>query len=221
MSSGFFITGTDTNVGKTWSTLALMRALQMRGLIVNGMKPVAAGCQWMQGGWKNADALLLQQHASRALDYRRINPYAFQLPVSPHIACGDTEVKLDVILNDFGFLKARSDCVLVEGAGGWFSPLCREWDNAYLAKALQLPVILAVGMRLGCINHARLTNQAIRRSGCTLAGWVAVRIEKDMPEFQANLDFLRAGIEAPLMGVLPYMPHPDFAYLASRLIIRN
>ena len=131
MSSGFFITGTDTNVGKTWSTLALMRALQMRGAIVNGMKPVAAGCQWMQGGWKNADALLLQRHASRALDYRRINPYAFQLPVSPHIACGDTEVKLDVILNDFGFLKARSDCVLVEGAGGWLSPLCREWDNAY------------------------------------------------------------------------------------------
>jgi dethiobiotin synthetase len=221
MSSGFFITGTDTDVGKTWVTLALMRALQMQGLVVNGMKPVAAGCQWMQGGWKNADALLLQQYASRALDYHHINPYAFQSPVSPHIACGDSEVKLDVILQGFRFLTARSDCVLVEGAGGWFSPLCREWDNAHLAKIMQLPVILVVGMRLGCINHARLTNQAIRQSGCELAGWVAVRIDRDMPEFQANQDFLQAGIDAPLLGVLPYMPRPDFAYLASRLKIQN
>lgn len=221
MSSGFFITGTDTDVGKTWVTLALMRALQMQGLVVNGMKPVAAGCQWMQGGWKNADALLLQQYASRALDYHHINPYAFQSPVSPHIACGDSEVKLDVILHGFRFLKARSDCVLVEGAGGWFSPLCREWDNAHLAKIMQLPVILVVGMRLGCINHARLTNQAVRQSGCELAGWVAVRIDRDMADFQANLDFLQAGIDAPLLGVLPYMRRPDFAYLASRLKIQN
>lgn len=221
MSNGFFITGTDTDVGKTWTTLALMRALQMRGLAVNGMKPVSAGCGWMQGGWKNADALLLQQHASSAFDYQRINPYAFQLPVSPHIACGDTKVEMEVILRGFEYLRDRSDCVLVEGAGGWFSPLCQDWDNAHLAKIMRLPIILVVGMRLGCINHARLTDMAIRQSGCELAGWVAVRIERDMPEFQANLDFLRVGIEAPLLGVLPHMSRPDFGYLASRLTIQN
>lgn len=219
MSGGFFITGTDTNIGKTWSTLALMRALQIQGLSVNGMKPVAAGCEWLQGGWRNSDALLLQQYASRALDYQQINPYAFQLPVSPHIACGDTDVKLDVILNAFRFLKAQGECVLVEGAGGWFSPLCHAWDNAYLAAALQLPVILVVGMRLGCINHALLTYRAIQQSGCELAGWLAVLIDKDMPGFQANLDFLEQGIGSPLLGVLPHLPGPDFAYLASLITL--
>lgn len=215
MKSGFFITGTDTNVGKTWSTLALMRALQMQGLSVAGMKPVAAGCEWMQGGWRNSDALSLQQYASCSVDYLHVNPYAFELPVSPHIACGDIDVKLDVILDSFQFLKAQSDCVLVEGAGGWFSPLSKAWDNAYLAVALRLPVILVVGARLGCINHALLTYQAIQQSGCELAGWLAVRIDPDMPQFQANLDFLKQAIDSPLLGVLPHLPSPDFAYLAS------
>lgn len=219
MSGGFFITGTDTSVGKTWSTVALMQALQARGLSVNGMKPVAAGCEWMQGGWRNSDAVLLQRYASSALDYEDVNPYAFQLPVSPHIACGDTDVKLAVILNAFRFLTTQGDCVLVEGAGGWFSPLCRVWDNAYLAVALQLPIILVVGMRLGCINHALLTYQAIQRSGCELAGWLAVRIDKDMPEFQANLDFLKQGIGSPLLGVLPHLSSPDYAYLASLITL--
>ncbi|MCK9606482.1 MAG: dethiobiotin synthase [Methylomonas sp.] len=219
MSSGFFVTGTDTNVGKTWSTLALMRALQRQGLSVNGMKPVAAGCEWLQGGWRNSDALLLQQYASRALDYRHINPYAFQPSVSPHIACGNTDVRLDVILNAYRFLKTQGDCVLVEGAGGWFSPLCRAWDNAYLAVALQLPIILVVGVRLGCINHALLTYRAIQQSGCELAGWLAVLIDKDMPEFQANLDFLKQRIGSPLLGVLPHLPSPDFAYLAALITL--
>lgn len=215
MNSGFFITGTDTNIGKTWSTVSLMRALQMRGAIVNGMKPVAAGCDWREGGWRNSDALLLQQYASRAWDYQEINPYAFPMPVSPHIACGDTDVRLEVILRACRNIGARSDYLLVEGAGGWFSPLCREWDNAHLAAALRLPVIFVVGMRLGCINHALLTYRAIQRSECELAGWLAVRIDKEMPEFQANLDFLQQVIGAPLLGVLPHLPRADFAYLAS------
>lgn len=219
MDSGFFITGTDTNVGKTWASVALLRALQAKGLQANGMKPVSAGCEWSQGGWKNQDALLFQQYASQALDYSRINPYAFQQPVSPHVACGEVEVDEKVILKAFDYLKAQSDCVVVEGAGGWLSPLGRELDNAQLAKALRLPVILVVGMRLGCINHARLTVHAIRQAGLNLAGWLAVQLEADMPEFQANLDFLVQSLPEPLLGVLPHMAVPDFDQMASAINI--
>lgn len=219
METGFFITGTDTNVGKTWTSVALLRALQLKGLQVNAMKPVATGCKWIQGGWKNQDALLFQQYASQALDYSRINPYAFQQPVSPHVACGQVDVDERVILEAFDYLKAQSDCVIVEGAGGWLSPLGRALDNAQLAKTLQLPVILVVGMRLGCINHARLTGQAIKQAGLNLAGWLAVQLEADMPEFQANLDFLVQNLSAPLLGVLPHMAVPDFDQMASAINI--
>lgn len=219
MNAGYFITGTDTNIGKTWSAVALMRALQLRGQIVNGMKPVAAGCEWMQGGWKNQDALLLQQYSSGAFDYRKINPYAFKKPVSPHIACGAVAVDIDVILADFRYLQSFSDLVLVEGAGGWFSPLSKSWDNAYLARALQLPVILVVGLRLGCINHARLTYQAVKQSGLQVAGWLAVKVDVNMQSCQANLDYLHACIDAPCWGVLPNMPNADFKELAKSITV--
>lgn len=215
MSAGFFITGTDTDVGKTWASVALMRALQAKGLLVSGMKPVAAGCDWLESTWKNQDALLLQQYASLDFEYHRINPYAFERPVSPHVACEGVEVNERVILDSFDYLKANSDCVIVEGAGGWLSPLGRDLDNAQLAKALSLPVILVVGMRLGCINHARLTVQAIRQSGLDIEGWLAVQIQPDMPEFQANLDFLRYSLNTPLLGVLPNLASPDFDALAA------
>jgi len=215
MNSGFFVTGTDTDVGKTWASVALMRALQAKGLVVSGMKPVAAGCDWLQGGWKNQDALLLQRNSSLALDYHRINPYAFERPVSPHVACEGNEVNEQVILDAFDYLKANSDCVIVEGAGGWLSPLGSDLDNAQLAKSLRLPVILVVGMRLGCINHARLTVQAIRQTGLDIEGWLAVQLEPDMPEFQANLDFLRYSLNAPSLGVLRNLPSPDFDALAA------
>lgn len=219
MSVGYFVTGTDTNIGKTWSSIALMRALQLQGKVVVGMKPVAAGCDWLQGGWKNQDALLLQQYASRALDYRYINPYAFEKPVSPHIACGETDVDLNVIRAKFEYLQACSDVVLVEGAGGWLSPLGKSWDNACLAKALQLPVILVVGLRLGCINHARLTYQAIQHSGLQIAGWLAVKIDDNMLSCQANLDYLHACFNAPCWGVLPNLPTADFSELAKYITI--
>ncbi len=219
MDSGFFITGTDTNVGKTWASVALLRALQVKGLNANGMKPVAAGCEWSQGGWKNQDALLFQQYGSQAFDYSRINPYAFQSPVSPHVACGDVEVEPNVLLEAFEYLRAQSDCIVVEGAGGWLSPLGRELDNAQLAKTLGLSVILVVGMRLGCINHARLTVQTIRQTGLNLAGWLAVRLEADMPEFEANLDFLMQKLPSPLLGVLPHMAVPDFDQMARAIKI--
>lgn len=221
MVSGFFITGTDTDVGKTWASVALMRALQAQGKVVAGMKPVAAGCEWRQGGWKNQDALLLQQYASKVFDYPHVNPYAFEQPVSPHIACGEVDVNLDNILREFQYLADHSECVVVEGAGGWFSPIGRDLDNGQLAEALRLPVILVVGMRLGCINHARLTEQAIKRSGLTLSGWLGVRIEKDMPGFQANLDYLRNRMLSPCLGVLPHLLSPDFELLSEHVKLQK
>lgn len=218
--AGFFITGTDTDAGKTWASVALMRALQGRGKIVTGMKPVAAGCEWRQNGWKNQDALFLQQYASLVLDYQLINPYAFELPVSPHIACGEVDVEIEVILAAYQMLKDASDLVVVEGAGGWYSPVSRNLDNAGLAMALQLPVIMVVGMRLGCINHARLTYQAIRQTGLEMAGWLAVRIDPGMREFEANLAFLKDKIDAPLLGVLPHLEKPDFDGLATCIKVK-
>lgn len=214
-NSGYFVTGTDTDVGKTWASVALMLALQARGRIVAGMKPVAAGCQWQQGGWKNQDALLLQRYASLAVDYHHVNPYAFERPVSPHIACGDVQVSLDIILAEFNHLKVSSDCVVVEGAGGWLSPLGPDIDNENLAVALGLPVIVVVGMRLGCINHARLTIQAIRRADLPMAGWLAVQLESDMQAFQSNLAYLQNRLGVPCLGVLPHVTSPDFLALSS------
>lgn len=219
MSKGFFVTGTDTDVGKTWATVTLMRRLRRQGFSVAGMKPVAAGCEWLGGGLKNQDALLIQENAVPDLKYEQINPYAFELPVSPHLACGDAEVSLEVILAAFADLKNHADVVLVEGAGGWLSPLSPDFDNADLAVALQLPVILVVGMRLGCINQARLAFQAISQSGVDCVGWIAVEIVPQRPDLEANLAFLKKRIDAPFLGVLPYLPEADFDLLAERLSI--
>ncbi|MDD1620827.1 MAG: dethiobiotin synthase, partial [Methylococcaceae bacterium] len=141
MKAGFFVTGTDTDVGKTWVTLALMSRFRRQGFTVAGMKPVAAGCDWLDGRLKNQDALLIQENSEPGLEYEQVNPYAFELPVSPHLACGDIEVGMDAILSAFDELKKKTDVVLVEGAGGWLSPLSLIFDNADLAAAMQLPVI--------------------------------------------------------------------------------
>lgn len=217
MTVGFFVTGTDTDVGKTWTTVALMRWFQRNGATAVGMKPVAAGCEWQGGMLKNADALLMQQYASLSLPYAQINPYAFEPAVSPHLACGDVELELEVILNAYAQLRAQADVVLVEGAGGWYSPLSVSIDNAALAMAMRLPVIMVVGVRLGCINHARLTMRAIQQTGLRCAGWVAVQIDKGMPGFGGNVAFLLEVLDAPLLGVLPNIPVGDFDCLADKL----
>ncbi|MGZ0079310.1 dethiobiotin synthase [Methylomonas sp. YC3] len=221
MKSAFFITGTDTNVGKTWTTIALMRYLQMQGLSTVGMKPVAAGCEWHDGMLKNSDALLMQQYASVPLEYREINPYAFEAAISPHLACGGVDVSVDVVSDGFTRLQQRADVVLVEGAGGWYSPMSGVLDNAGLAQALRLPVILVVGVRLGCINHARLTMSAIRQAGLSCAGWVAVQIDQAMPGFDGNLTYLRERLDAPLLGILPFSAAGDFELLAAKLSLPN
>ena len=215
MSSGFFITGTDTDVGKTQVTIALMRKFRRQGKVVVGMKPVAAGCQWRDGRLKNADAELIQQNAGLELAYQQVNPYAFALPVSPHLACGDTCVNLTTILAASRQLQNQADILMVEGAGGWLSPLSRELDNADLARVLGLPVILVVAMRLGCINQARLSCQSIHLAGVVCAGWVAVEIESGRLDLQANLDYLQTRLDMPFLGLMPYQAVADYDALSS------
>jgi dethiobiotin synthetase len=200
--AGFFITGTDTCVGKTWVTLALMRALQAQGLRVLGMKPVATGCEWINGELRNEDALLIQQQASSALPYHQVNQYAYEAPVSPDIAAKREEcpIKLDEIVVQCRALESRGDSVLVEGIGGWAAPLGENVKVADMALRLGLPVILVVGLRLGCINHALLTWDAMARSGVTAAGWIASDCDPSFAYSDETLATLERDMDIPCLA---------------------
>ena len=219
MEQGYFITGTDTNVGKTWATIALMRHFKAQGKTVVGMKPVASGCFMKDGQLKNEDAMLIQENASVELGYEVINPYAYELPVSPHLAGVKSPVILDEVVSRFEALKEQADIVLIEGAGGWHSPLNEREDISDLAKVLALPVIMVVAIRLGCINHAKLTYQAIERSGVNCAGWIAMCTDPDILSRDANIQTIKTVLDAPLLGVLPYMKVVDFSFLAEQITI--
>lgn len=215
MDQGYFITGTDTNVGKTWATVALMQYFRNQGKSVIGMKPVASGCSLRDGVLVNDDALLLQENASLKLDYGLINPYAFALPVSPHIAGKDSPVELKVIVDVFNAIKNRAQIILVEGAGGWYSPLNEVVDNSDLAMALDLPVIIVVAIKLGCINHAKLTYQAVKDSGVSCAGWIAVCVNSNELYIEEIVATVKKRLDVPLLGVLPHTDVPDFEVLAK------
>ena len=221
MEQGFFITGTDTNIGKTWATVALMRYFQGQGKSVIGLKPVASGCTVKDGILVNEDALLLQEYATLRLDYQTINPYAYELAISPHLAGKDNPVQLKLIVDGFDAIKDQAQIVLVEGAGGWFSPLNDSEDNSDLALALNLPVILVVGIRLGCINHAKLTYQAILSRGGSCVGWVSACISRDELFIEDNITTLKKVLACPLLGVLPYVNYPDFDALAMNFSFRD
>ena len=219
MQRGYFITGTDTDVGKTWATIALMQYFKHQGKSVVGMKPVAAGCFKHNGSFCNDDALLIQAHSSIPIEYALINPYAYEAPVSPHIAGGNNPVNLDTVLACFNQLKEQVEIVLVEGAGGWYSPINMQEDNADLAKTLALPVILVVAIRLGCINHAKLSYQAILYSGVKCAGWIAVCNDPGMLQLEENIGTIKKTLDAPLLGVLPYCAAADFDALAEAIAV--
>jgi dethiobiotin synthetase len=219
MEKGYFITGTDTNVGKTWSTIALMRYFKKHGESVIGMKPVASGCFMKDGRLRNEDALLIQRNASLLIDYDLVNPYAYQLPVSPHLAGINNPVSLADIVGKFNVLKGLAEVVLVEGAGGWHAPLNDREAISDLAKALALPVILVVAVRLGCINHARLTCEAIQHAGLTCAGWIAVCADPRMLKCHENIETIKIALNVPLLGVLPYLTNADFDFLAEQLAL--
>ncbi|NEX18329.1 MAG: dethiobiotin synthase [Halochromatium sp.] len=220
-AQGLFITGTDTDVGKTEVTLGLMAALQRCGLSLLGMKPVAAGCVLTAEGLRNEDALRIQAQGSTLLAYSAINPYAFEPPIAPHIAAAQlgVEMQIEPIKTAYQQLAAQADWVVVEGAGGWRVPLGPGLTLADLASALDLPVVLVVGLRLGCLNHALLSAESIQASGLRLAGWVANRIDPTMAAVDENLTTLREWLAAPCLGVIPWLPAPTPAQIADQLVV--
>lgn len=203
MKQAYFIAGTDTEVGKTHAACALLHAFRAQGLSAVGMKPVAAG---VDTAGVNEDVAALIAASSVAAPAELVNPYGFADPIAPHIAAREAGVTIraEPVLAAFAELGKRADVVIVEGVGGFLVPLADDFDAADLAAALALPVILVVGVRLGCLNHALLTQEAIRARGLVFAGWIANRVDPDMNRFAENLATLTASLEAPLLGVIPH-----------------
>lgn len=222
-SRGFFVTGTDTGVGKTVITLGLMQYLQDQGFTVAGMKPVASGCERTAAGLRNDDALQLQRQASMALDYSLVNPVALEPAIAPHIAAARSGTRIDLtrIRHAFDDLAARADRVVVEGVGGWRVPLNDRDTVADLALALGLDVILVVGMRLGCLNHALLSAEAIAADGLRLAGWVANVLQPAPEALDDNVTALKTRLSAPLLGVVPAMTRCAAGTVAGVLQIKS
>lgn len=203
----YFVTGTDTNVGKTLISCALLYAFAAQGKRVVGMKPVAAGCD--EEG-VNADVKQLRAASNVLATLGQINPYNFIHPVAPHIAARNAGVRIELarILNSYHELAAQADVVIVEGVGGFKVPLNERQDSVELAVQLALPVILVVGMRLGCLNHALLTMGAMEASGLRCAGWIANVLDEKMVALQENIEALQQRISAPLLGAIPYQSQP-------------
>lgn len=221
---GLFITGTDTGVGKTVASVALLHALRMSGKNVVGMKPVASGCVQTPEGWRNEDALALQAASDGAPAYEQVNPFALPEATAPQLAArhAGVAVSLPPMLAAYRQLAARAEMVVVEGVGGWLAPLADGLDQADLMRALGLDdVILVVGMRLGCISHARLSERAIVADGFTLKGWVANTAsgETGYPETTADDYFqaLASAMQAPCIGRLAFAPHALAEERATRL----
>ena len=200
MNKGFFITGTDTSVGKTLVTTGLIRLFSEDGIKVAGMKPIASGCEVTDQGLRNEDAMLIMRESNVDLDYELINPYAYEPPVSPHFAASesDQKIKLDHIVEKFTEISAQADLVIVEGVGGWQAPLDDDLNMSDLAGKLNLPVILVVGLRLGCINHALLTADAIRQKGLSLLACVASQIDADYQRLDETLETLEKRLGIPV-----------------------
>lgn len=217
--SAFYVTGTDTGIGKTMGSTALLHALRARGHTAVGMKPVASGCEQTAHGWRNEDALALQDASEPQPDYATLNPYALPAPLAPELAAADVGVTLSLepIARAFAQLRAQAEVVVVEGVGGWAAPLSADLDQADLVRALKLPVVLVVGVRLGCINHARLTAAAIAADGLECIGWIANEIDPQMERIEENIDMLRQRLTMPCLGRIAWRPGADAATQAKGL----
>jgi dethiobiotin synthetase len=207
----WFLTGTDTEIGKTFVACALLHAARRASVTALGMKPVAAGAARIGDEWINEDAARLRDAGSFDPGIELINPFCLATPVAPHIAAAEEGVAIEParIRSAFERLRAQADVVIVEGVGGFRVPLGEHYDTADLACDLALPVIVVVGIRLGCINHALLTAEAIAARGLTLAGWIANRIDPGMLRFDENVEALKDRIAAPLLGVIPHLADGD------------
>ena len=202
----FFVTGTDTGVGKTVVACALARAFAAAGERLAVMKPIASGARRTADGLRNADALALIGVANVPLTYPEVNPYCFEPAISPHIAAEDVNIKIDIGTIKAGFeaLKAISDRVVIEGAGGWLAPINANESMGDLARALGVPAVLVVGLRLGCLNHAELSRRAIEAHGVAFAGWVANRLGSPMEREAENLATLTRRLGAPPLALVPF-----------------
>lgn len=224
---GYFVTGTDTGVGKTLATVALTRALVARGLRVAVMKPVAAGTVKTPEGEFNDDALDLLAASNVKASYEDVNPWLLQTPASPHLAARfeGVSIRHERIVGAFLRLAKESDLLLAEGAGGWLAPISATETMADVAERLALPVILVVGLRLGCLNHALLTRDGIRARGLPFGGWIANRLQAEMPFAGANIDTLTTRFGIPPLGVIPVgvdprsLPIPTWATEAAKNLV--
>ncbi|MGA7537226.1 MAG: dethiobiotin synthase [Steroidobacteraceae bacterium] len=220
---GFFVTGTDTGVGKTIVATALTRALVARGLRIAVMKPIASGSDPTPEGPRNSDALALMAAANVPAPYEAVNPYCFLPPISPHIAAKDSGTVIDLALlrRRFEALASAADCVIVEGAGGWLAPIGNRAAMADLAGALGLPVLLVVGLRLGCLNHALLTRESMAARQAAFAGWLANAIDPGFERAAENLATLSSGLGAPPLAHIPRLERgrelPDLSEAAGKL----
>ncbi len=214
-----FVTGTDTEIGKTLISGALLHALGQAGVRAAGMKPVAAGAELRDGAWHNEDVDFLHAAAPLKLPRALTTPYLFRTPAAPHIAAALEGVPMapERILAAYAEVRAQADAVVVEGVGGWRVPLTADYDTADLAQQLGLPVVLVVGLRLGCINHALLTAEAITARGLRLAGWVANTVDPAMGHADGNVEAIAARLDAPLLGRVPRLERPTAAAAAACL----
>ncbi|UCH47763.1 MAG: dethiobiotin synthase [Betaproteobacteria bacterium] len=219
MARGCFVTGTDTEIGKTLISAGLLHAFRDQGLSAVGMKPVAAGAIEVNGQQTNEDVEALIAESSIAADRALVNPYLFSPPIAPHIAAEETNTRIDAdrIVDCFRQLSAMADIVVVEGVGGFRVPLSDDLDTTDLASNLGLPVVLVVGLRLGCINHALLTAEAIRARGLTCIGWVANQIDPQMERLKQNIAALDSLLEMPRLAYLEHLDDPNPETVASRL----
>ena len=219
MRREFFVTGTDTGVGKTLATAALLRHLRESGVSVAGMKPIAAGVIAGLEGPANEDALMLQAESSVRHPYAVVNPWLFEPAIAPHIAAAESGVVIDAarIVAAHERLAAGADVVLAEGAGGFLVPLDSTRSCAELPALLGMDVILVVGLRLGCLNHAFLTTEAIAARRLKLAGWIGNSVDPAFARRDANLATLESRIAAPCLGIIPWMAKPDVATAAASL----
>ncbi|MBA53431.1 MAG: dethiobiotin synthase [Pseudomonadales bacterium] len=220
MKKRFFVTGTDTDAGKTFVSVLLLEALKAKGVSTLALKPVAAGCEEVDGLLCNDDALKLQAAMTVELPYQQVNPVALKSAIAPHIAADEEGRRLSVdrlagLIR--GALMTSADVTLIEGAGGWLVPLNERETLANLVKELELPVILVVGVRLGCLNHALLTAQAIAAAGLPLAGWVANCIDPQALRVEENIQTLQSMLPAPCLGVVPYAPEAAIADLIAKI----
>ena len=211
MTKTFFITGTDTEVGKTVSTVALLRAANKLGLLTAAYKPVASGCDLMEEGLCNQDVVMLQKNTSLRLAYEELVGYCFEPHIAPHIASEESGVpiELDVLSDGLKRLKETdADMIFVEGAGGWRLPVGHGHFLSDWVRHENLPVILVVGAKLGCLNHAMLTCEAIQHDRLNIAGWCVNRIHPGMSHYKANLGTLKSLLPAPFLGEIPYLARP-------------